>query len=362
MATAAANTKENTANEAAAPARRPRGKVRLSGKEKAAVFILSLPDEDSKALLKGMTEEEMREISRTISRLGQMPQEVVREVREEFLSRFERSALEVRGGMQKVKDLVNRVLGKEEARKLLKELQQGPKSTPWEILNEMEPTLVANFLANEHPQSIAVILSQMQTDQASYVIDYLPSDIQQDVILRMARLGNLPPGAMEDIETSLLAELDALGASKGAYAQEGGGGARKVADILNLMGRDVSDKLLAYLDEEDNPLAEEVRKEMFLFEDLLLMDDRSFQVLLREIANDELLKALKGTDDRLKEKFFGNMSERAAEMMREDLEMLGPVKVTDVESAQQAILKIARQLEADGQIVILGKGSEDVVL
>ncbi|MBF0177615.1 MAG: flagellar motor switch protein FliG [Magnetococcales bacterium] len=357
----ATNTKENTTTEAP-PARRPRGKTRLSGKEKAAVFVLSLPDEDSKTLLKGMSEDEMRELSRTIARMGQMPQEVVREVREEFLLRFENTSMDVRGGMQKVKDLVNRVLGKDEARKLLKELQQGPKTTPWEVLNEMEPTLVANFLANEHTQSIAVVLSQMETDQASYVIDYLPSDVQQEVVLRMAKLGNLPPGAMEDIEESLLAELDALGASRGMYSQEGGGGVRKVADILNLMGRDVSDKLLAYLDEEDNPLAEEVRKEMFLFEDLLLMDDRSFQVLLREIANDELLKALKGTDDRLKEKFFGNMSERASEMMREDLEMLGPVKVTDVESAQQGILKIARQLEADGQIVILGKGSEDVVL
>ncbi|MBF0625581.1 MAG: flagellar motor switch protein FliG [Magnetococcales bacterium] len=339
-----------------------RKKIRLSGKEKTAVFILSLPDEDSKKLMEGMNEDEIREISRTISRMGQMPQDVVRAVREEFLSRFENAAFDVRGGMQKVKDLIFRVLGKEKGRHLLKELQQGPKNTPWEILNTMEPTLVANFLTNEHPQSIAVVLSQLQTEQTSFIIDYLPPDVQQDVIYRMAKLGNLPPGAMEDIEESLLAELEALGATRGLYTQEGGGGVRKVADILNMMSRDVSDKLLAFLDEEDNPLAEEVRKEMFLFEDLLLMDDRSFQVLLREISNDELLTALKGTEDRLKEKFFGNMSERAAEMLREDLEMMGPVKVTDVEGAQQSILKIARKLEADGTIVIMGKGSEDVVL
>ncbi|MEG3638742.1 flagellar motor switch protein FliG [Magnetococcus sp. PR-3] len=336
--------------------------MKLTGKEKAAVFILSLPDDDAKKIMEGMSEDEIREISRTIARLGQMDEETVKAVREEFLSLFENQSFNVRGGMQKVKDLIFKVMGKEKGRHLLKELQQGPKNTPWEILNEMEPTLVATFLANEHPQSIALIISQLNAEQASFVIDYLAPEVQQEVIYRMAKLGNLPPGALEDIEESLLAELEAMGASRGLYTSEGGGGVQKVAELLNLMPRETSDKLLAFLDEEDNPLAEDVRKEMFLFEDLLLMDDKSFQTLLREVSNDELLTALKGTDDRLQEKFFTNMSERAAEMLREDLEMMGPVKVSDVEQAQQAILKVARQLEADGAIVIMGKGSDDVVL
>lgn len=336
--------------------------LKLTGKEKAAVFILSLPDEDARKLMAGMNEEEIRDVSRTIARLGVMPQEVVSDIRAEFLERFENFQVQVRGGLSQVKDLVYTVLGKEKGRQLLKELQQGPKNTPWEILNEMEPTLVATFLANEHPQTIAVVLSQLHTEQAAMVMDFFSPEVQQDAIYRMAKLGNLPPGAMEDIEESLLTELDALGATRGLYTQEGGGGVKKVAELLNNLSREVSDKLLAYLDEEDNPLAEEVRKEMFLFEDLLLMDDRSFQVLLREVANDELLTALKGTDERLKEKFFKNMSERAALMLREDLEMMGPVKVTDVEAAQQSILKVARQLESDGAIVIMGKGAEDVVL
>lgn len=344
-----------------APQRKSSG-IRLSGKEKAAIFVLSLPDEDARRLMEGMGEEEIREISRVIARMGSMPTEVVSEVRQEFLNKFENYQVQVRGGINQVKDLVYNVLGKEKGRLLLKELQAGPKNTPWEILNDMEPTLVATFLANEHPQTIALILSQVHTDQSAFILEYLPPDVQQDVVYRMAKLGNLPPGALEDIEESLLAELDALGATRGLYTQQGGGGVKKVAELLNQMPRETSDKLLAYLDEEDNPLAEEVRKEMFLFEDLLLMDDKSFQVLLREISNDELLTALKGTDDRLKEKFFSNMSERAAQMLREDLEMMGPVKVADVESAQQAILKVARQLEADGTIVIMGKGSDDVVL
>ncbi|MBF0423701.1 MAG: flagellar motor switch protein FliG [Magnetococcales bacterium] len=347
----ASETKKNTTR-----------RVRLSGKEKAAIFLLSLPDPDSKKIMEGLQEDEIREISRTIARIGVMPQEVVQAVRQEFLDKFELQQFDVRGGMGKVKDLVMKALGKEKGRQLLKELQQGPKNTPWEILNSMEPTLVATFLANEHPQSIALILSQLQLEQASYVIDFLAHDTQQEVIYRMARLGNLPPGALTDIEESLLTELNALGATRGSYAQEGGGGVKKVAELLNMMSREISDKLLAYLDEEDNPLAEEVRKEMFLFEDLLLMDDKSFQTLLREISNDELLSALKGADDRLKEKFFLNMSERAAEMLREDLEMMGPVKVSDVEAAQQGILKVARKLESEGAIVIMGKGSDDVVL
>ncbi|MEO5364777.1 MAG: flagellar motor switch protein FliG [Magnetococcus sp. WYHC-3] len=336
--------------------------MRLTGKEKAAVFVLSLPDDDAKRLMEGMSEDEIREISRTIARLGNMPQEVVAAVRSEFLDRFENQAFNVRGGMNQVKDFIYKVLGKEKGRNLLKELQQGPKNTPWEILNEMEPTLVANFLGSEHPQSIALVLSQVSTEQASFIMDYLPPDVQQEVIYRMAKLGNLPPGALEDIEESLLTELDALGATRGLYTAEGGGGVRKVAELLNQMSRDTSDKLLAFLDEEDNPLAEEVRKEMFLFEDLLLMDDKSFQTLLRDVSNDELLTALKGAEDRLKEKFFQNMSERAAEMLREDLEMMGPVKVSDVEGAQQAILKTARKLEEEGKIVIMGKGSDDVVM
>ena len=336
--------------------------ILLSGKEKAAVFILSLPDEDAKKLLEGMTEDEIRDISRTIARLGQMPPEVVTETREQFLEAFENYTVQIRGGMGQVRDLVMTVLGKEKGRHLLKELQEGPKNTPWEILNEMEPTMVATFLANEHPQTTALVLSQVETEHSSFILDFLPPDVQQEVVLRMARLGNLPPGALEDIEESLLTELTAMGGARGFSTAEGGGGVKKVAELLNNMSRDMSDKLLAYLDEEDNPLAEDVRKEMFLFEDLMMMDDKSFQVLLREIANDELLSALKGTEERLQEKFFGNMSERAAEMLKEDLELMGPAKVSDVEAAQQAILKVARQLEADGSIVIMGRGQSDIVL
>ncbi|MBF0370421.1 MAG: flagellar motor switch protein FliG [Magnetococcales bacterium] len=341
--------------------RRP-GRQRLTGKEKAAIFILAVQDEEAKALMEGMSDDEIRDLSRTIIRMGTMPPEAVKAVRQEFLDRFENQHFDIRGGLGRVKDLIMKTLGKEKGRHLLKELQQGPKNTPWEILNTMEPALIATFLASEHPQSIALVLSQINVEQASFVIDFLPPDVQQEVIFRMAKLGSLPPGALEDIEESLLTELDALGATRGVYTHEGGGGVVKVAEMLNLMSRDISDKLLAYLDEEDNPLAEEVRKEMFLFEDLLLMDDKSFQTLLREISNDDLLNALKGADERLKDKFFNNMSERAAEMLREDLEMMGPIKVADVESGQQTILKEARRLENEGSIVIMGKGSEDVVL
>ena len=342
--------------------RPPTQKLRLSGREKAGVFLLSLPDEDAKKLMDGMQEDEIREISRTITRMGVMPPEVVQAVRQEFVDKFELKQFDVRGGLNQVKDLLNKTLGKDRARQLFKELQEGPKNTPWEILNTMEPPLVATFLASEHPQSIAMIVSQLQPEQASYVIDYLVAETQQQVVYRMAKMASLPPGALDDIEASLLTELDALGAGQAGFSQDTGGGVKKVAELLNLMSRDISDKLLAFLDEEDNPLAESVRKEMFLFEDLLLMDDRSFQTLLREVSNDELLTALKGADDRLKEKFFQNMSERAAEMLREDLELLGPVKVADVESFQQAILKAARRLESEGSIVIMGKGSDDVLM
>ncbi|MBF0161204.1 MAG: flagellar motor switch protein FliG [Magnetococcales bacterium] len=338
-----------------------RTKLRLSGKEKAGVFILSLPDEDAKKIMEGMLENELREISRVISRMGVMAPEVVQAVRQEFLDKFELKMYDVRGGQARVRELLTKTLGKDRARQLLKDVQAGPKSTPWEILNTMEPTLVSTFLAGEHPQSVALIISQLQQEHAALVIDHLSTDLQQQTVYRMARMNTLPPGALEDIELSLLTELDALGVARSGRQQEAGG-TKKVAELLNLLSRDLSDKLLAFLDEEDNPLAESVRKEMFLFEDLLLMDDRSFQTLLREVSNDELLTAMKGADDRLREKFFQNMSERAAEMLREDLELLGPVKVVDVEAAQQMILKAARRLEAEGSIVIMGKGSDDVVM
>ncbi|MBF0183511.1 MAG: flagellar motor switch protein FliG [Magnetococcales bacterium] len=336
-------------------------KMRLSGKEKAGIFLLSLPDEDAKKIMEGMQEAELREISRVISRMGVMPPDAVQAVRQEFLDKFELKMYDVRGGQNRVRDLLTKTLGKDRARQLLKEVQTGPKSTPWEVMNGMEPALVATFLASEHPQSVTLIISQLQQEHAAQVIDHLSTEMQQQVVYRMARMNTLPPGALEDIEASLLTELNALGVARSGRQQEGGG-TKKVAELLNLMSREISDKLLAYLDEEDNPLAESVRKEMFLFEDLLLMDDRSFQTLLREISNDELLTAMKGADDRLREKFFQNMSERAAEMLREDLELLGPVKVVDVEAAQQSILKAARRLEAEGSIVIMGKGSDDMVM
>ena len=333
------------------------------GRRKAAVMLLSLPDGEAKRLMSGMDENELREISRAILSLGNIPSNEVKAVRSEFVNRMQDHEVNVRGGMGQVRSLIFRTLGKQKGREILQELQKGPRNNPWEILDGMSPARVYAFLSREHPQTISLTLSKLESVQAGLILEFFSKEVQEEIILRFSRLGSLPPDAMKDIEDAMMSELNTMENLEDHHTPSSDAGQiQKVAELLNLVGSETSTSLLAYLDEQDNAVAEAVRKEMFLFEDLVLLDQRSFQKVLRQIDDEVLLKALKNAPDNLKEKFFENLSDRAAERVQEELALLPPVRLAEVEENQQTILKMVREMEKNDEIVIMGKGSDEFVL
>ncbi|MGQ9848296.1 MAG: flagellar motor switch protein FliG [Bacteroidales bacterium] len=223
-------------------------------------------------------------------------------------------------------------------------------------MTRLDPKTVANFLRNEHPQTIALILIHLEPAQMSEIISEFPESLQADVIYRIAELEDIPPGIVEEIDQALKAEVSTL---KG-YRGQRRGGVQIVAEILNQMDGTKENAILTEIESKKQGLADEIRKLMFVFEDLIQIDDRSLMTILKEINNETLMMALKTASEELKEKIFKNMSERAAQMLKEDLEVMGPVRLKDVEAAQQSILQVAKKLESEGKIILLARGKEEV--
>ena len=223
-------------------------------------------------------------------------------------------------------------------------------------LKKLDPKTIASFLANEHPQTVAIILVHLEPDLAGQVLQLLPDKLRSEVLLRIALLNKVDPEIVQEISDALEAELQSVGGALGRRI----GGPEKAAEILSHAGRDLEDELLTEIEDENPNLAEEIRKYLFTFEDFLNVDDFAIQTLLREISTDDLKLALKGASEELKDKFYRNMSKRAAELLKEELDMMGPVRITEVEKAQQNIIRVAKKLEQEGKIV-LSRGEEEFV-
>ncbi|MEN3039668.1 MAG: flagellar motor switch protein FliG, partial [Candidatus Kryptonium sp.] len=230
----------------------------------------------------------------------------------------------------------------------------GPET--FKKLKKLDPKTIANFLANEHPQTIAIILVHLEPELSGQVLQLLNERIRGEVLLRIALLDKVDPEIVKEISDALEEELKAVGGALGKKI----GGAEKAAEILSHAGRDLEDELLTEIEDENAALAEEIRKYLFTFEDFIKVDDFAIQTLLREISTDDLKLALKGASEEIREKFFRNMSKRAADLMKEELEMMGPVRITEVEKAQMNIIRVAKKLEQEGKIV-LGRGEEEFV-
>jgi flagellar motor switch protein FliG len=224
------------------------------------------------------------------------------------------------------------------------------------LVGGCDPKTIASFLANEHPQTIAIILVHLESELAGQVIQFLPEKLRGEVLLRIATLSKVDPEIVKEISDALESELQSVGGALGKKM----GGPEKAAEILSHAGRDLEDEVLGEIEDENPTLAEEIRKYLFTFEDFLNVDDFGIQTLLREISTDDLKLALKGASPEVREKFFRNMSKRAADVLKEELEMMGPVRISEVEKAQQNIIRIAKKLEQEGKIM-LSKGEEEFV-
>lgn len=331
----------------------------LKGFEKAAILLNYVGKDAAKALLHHLEDGDIRKLVSTMNKYRVVPIHVTKKVLEEYYEMISESEDYIFADDVADKDVIMASLGEERARGILGGLNvAGGGGRHLESLEMVDAKSLSNFLLNEHPQTVAVILSHLEPEKKSQVLTRLPESIQAEVVLRMANLDHVAPELVAEVDRVLKSEL----ASISTVEQAALGGVQPVAEMLNVMDKASEGSIMSRLEEKDPILAEEIRKLMFVFEDITKIDDRGIQMLLKDIPNDKLLLALKTASDEIKEKIYKNLSQRAAEMLKEDLENLGPARLSDVESAQQQIVNSARRLEAEGKILIARGGTEDALV
>ncbi|MFA7279771.1 MAG: flagellar motor switch protein FliG [Sterolibacterium sp.] len=327
------------------------------GVEKAAILLLSLGEEQASEVLKHLGPREVQKIGHAMALLKSVPRTRVETVLDDFnKSAGESAAVHVDTDAY-IRSVLTKALGDDKASNLISRILQGGDTAGIEGLKWMDPPTVADLIKNEHPQIIATILVHLDHDQASDILNQFTERLRNDVVLRIATLEGIQPGALKELNEVMLRILSGSANIKKAAM----GGVRPVAEILNFMGTANETSVVDAIREYDPDLAQKILDEMFVFENLMDLDDRAIQLLLREIQSDSLILAMKGASPDLREKIFKNMSQRAAEMLREDLEARGPVRVSEVEGEQKEILKIVRRLADEGQIVLGGAGGEQML-
>jgi flagellar motor switch protein FliG len=331
----------------------------LRGFEKAAILVNYLGPEALRVLFKSLDDGDIRKLLNAMPKYRVVPVHVTKKVLEEFyelISETEDYIFSERSGS---KDAIVQALGEDRARAILGGLNVATGSgRTLESLELVDAKSLSTFLVNEHPQTVSVILAHLEPEKKGEVLKRLPETLQAEVVLRMANLDHVAPELIAEIDQVLKKELSSMS----SVEQTALGGVQPVAEMLNVMDKNTETSIMSRLEEKDPLLAEEIRKLMFVFEDIVKIDDRGIQVLLKEITNDKLLLALKTANDEIKNKIFKNLSQRAAEMLREDLSNMGPSRLSDVEGAQQEIVNAARRLEAEGKILIARGGSEDALV
>ena len=330
-------------------------KINLTGAQKSALFILSLKETAAAEIFRNMEDSEIRRIGEAIRSLKKVSAEMVSHVFDEFHAATKGEHIALGGGEQYMRGLIEEAIGPDRASELLG--SDKPQQPCFEKLKEIDPKLLANLLGPEHPQTIALVMSQLDTTLGAKIMEYLPEAVQPIVAQRLAVLESISDDVMRDIEDILTRELAEVAKEKRSEFK----GKEHVATLLNIMDKKIGNEILAIIEEEDLELATTIRESMFVFDDLINVDRRGIQEILKEISTDDLVLALKATSEELKDKFFANMSTRAAEMLEEDLEAMGPVPLSDVERVQKEISSIALRLQEEGKIVIAGAGGEEMV-
>ena len=325
------------------------------GVEKAAILLLSLGQDEAAEILKNLGPKEVQKLGHAMAALKQVPRDRIEKVIDEFEEHTSKGA-PVAVDNETIKAMLTKALGDDRAGNLISRIMQGGDTAGIEGLKWMDAATVADMIRNEHPQIIATILVHLEFDQAGEILKHFTERLRNDVLLRIATLDGVQPTALRELNEAL---KRILASSSGNVKKAAMGGIRHAAEILNFVGQQVETAIVDNVREYDPELAQKILDEMFVFENLLDIDDRGIQLLLREVQSDSLIVALKGASQELREKVFKNMSQRAAEMLREDLESKGPVRLSEVEGEQKEILKIARRLADEGQLQLGGAGEGD---
>src|SRR3954454_8080556 len=326
----------------------------INGVKKAAVLLLTLNQDEASEILKRLPAEAVEEVSREIASMREVPVTVRADVFGEFYNLALANSYLNEGGLDYAKNLLKKSLDQKEAERVIKQVTQQVQTTPFSFLQKAESENLLTFIQDEHPQTIALILAHLAPQKASEILVGLPSQKQIEVVKRIANMEQTNPEVIKEVERGLEHRLSDIV----SQTFEQAGGVDTVAEMLNLADRSTEKGIMEGLEAEDPDLVEQIRRLMFVFEDILLVNDKGIQSVLKEVDNEELSLALKTASEELKQKIFKNMSERAAQLITEDMQYMGPVRVSDVESAQQKIVDVVRRLEDAGEIIISGRGGE----
>ena len=332
---------------------------KMTGPKKAAILLVALGEDAAADVMKNLEEAEIQQVGYYMSRFTDVSPEELDIVLEEFYrnSVMADEGVSISSSPDFVKNALTKALGAERAKELSDNLRAGEDEVGLEALRYAEPIMISNYIRSEHPQTIALILSYLKNvEQSATVLRELPESLQADVLYRMAVIESIPPGVVAEMNEVLTEEMKTAGSMATSV-----GGVEPVAEILNSVDKATETRILASIEESNPDLAEQIRELMFTFEDMALIDAKQMQIVMKDVDQADMVLALKTASDAVKELIFSSMSSRAAEMVRDDLENLGPAKISDVEAAQQKIIKVVKKLEEDGTIVIAGAGGGDVV-
>lgn len=344
--------------KAAAPAATGSHKRTLTGKQKAAVFLVSLGPEISSSVFRYLKEDEIEALTFEIARIDKIEPDEKQKVLEEFQELMMAQEFITRGGIDYARDVLEKAMGTQKAAELINRFTSSLQTRPFDFIRRTDPQHLLNFIQSEHPQTIALILAYLEPQKASLILGSLPHEIQADVAKRIATMDRTSPDVLREVERVLERKLSTLASEDFTSA----GGIETIVEVLNLVDRGTEKTIIEALEDDDPELAEEIKKRMFVFEDIVLLDDRSIQKVLREVDSQELAKALKAVDSEVQDKIFRNMSKRASALLKEDMDFMGPIRLRDVEESQQKIVNIIRKLEEQGDIVIARAGEDEIVV
>ncbi|GGB56623.1 flagellar motor switch protein FliG [Fictibacillus barbaricus] len=335
-----------------------KGMKELSGKEKAAILVISLGPDVAAQVYKHLSEEEIERLTLQISQV----RKVDSSLKEEIITQFHQLALAqdyiTQGGIGYAKTVLEKAVGKDEAMQIINRLTSTLQVRPFDFARKADPGQILNFIQNEHPQTIALILSYLDSSQAGQILSELPQEMQADIAKRIALMDRTSPEVINEVEQILERKLSATVTQDFTQA----GGVEAVVEVLNGVDRSTERTILDALEIQDPELAEEIKKRMFVFEDIVTLDNRAIQRVIREVQNEDLLLALRASSEEVKDVMFKNMSQRMAENFKEEMEFMGPVRLRDVEEAQSRIVGTIRRLEEAGELVIARGGGDDVIV
>lgn len=331
----------------------------LTSRQKAAILMVALGPEASAKIFKHMREEDIDNLTLEVARLGKVPAEARRQVVAEFHEMCLAQEVISEGGIDQARRALEAAFGSDRATEVVNRVVQALQVLPFDFVKKTDPTQLLSFIQDEHPQTIALILAHLSPNQAAAVLSGLPQELRAEVARRIAIMDRTPPEVIREIERVLERKLSSAVVTQAFTAA---GGVKSLVEVLNFVDRTTEKTILENLSETSPELADEVKKLMFVFEDIILLDDSSIQKVLREVDAKELALALKGVGEEVQNRIYKNMSERASTMLREDMEFMGPVRLRNVEEAQQRIVGVIRRLEEAGEIVVARGGGEEIIV